>query len=184
MLGASVGTAELLRSWQGFEAAKAAGVEEVAVFAAASETFSRRNINCTVGESLKRFGDVVAAAEESGIAVRGYVSCVVNCPYEVLALFSCPHVMVASVSTIGVAARHHHGLEKLTQCWAGASWVISRLCIGASSSTQCRVDDGITAFMNLLQCSTRAATSNKRQTCTAYQRGFHRRLRHLHLVAG
>ena len=68
---------------QGFEAAQAAGVKEVAVFAAASETFSRRNINCTIGESLKRFEDVLAAAEASSIAVRGYVSCVVNCPYEV-----------------------------------------------------------------------------------------------------
>ena len=70
--------------WQGFEAAKAAGVKEVAVFAAASEMFSQRNINCTISESLKRFEDVVAAAEASDIAVRGYVSCAVNCPYEVL----------------------------------------------------------------------------------------------------
>ena len=62
-------------------------MKEVAVFAAASETFSRRNINCTVSESLRRFEDVMAAAQEVGIAVRGYVSCVVNCPYEVLAFF-------------------------------------------------------------------------------------------------
>jgi len=67
------------------------------VFTAASETFSRRNINCTVGESLKRFEDVVAAAEESGIAVRGYVSCVVNCPYEVPAV-SVPHSMRLATS--------------------------------------------------------------------------------------
>ena len=68
---------------QGFDAAKSAGVKEVAVFAAASETFSRRNINCSISESLRRFEDVMAAAAEAGIAVRGYVSCVVNCPYEV-----------------------------------------------------------------------------------------------------
>lgn len=71
--------------YQGFEAARAAGAEEVAVFAAASETFSRRNINCSVAESLRRFEDVMAGAREAGIAVRGYVSCAVDCPYEVSA---------------------------------------------------------------------------------------------------
>ena len=68
---------------QGFEAARAAGVKEVAIFAAASETFSRRNINCSIAESLRRFEDIMSAAQESDIAVRGYVSCVVDCPYEV-----------------------------------------------------------------------------------------------------
>ena len=71
--------------YQGFEAAREAGAEEVAVFAAASETFSRRNINCSVAESLRRFEDVMAGAREAGIAVRGYVSCAVDCPYEVSA---------------------------------------------------------------------------------------------------
>ena len=67
---------------KGFEAALAAGVDEVAVFAAASETFSRRNINCSVAESLTRFEPVMAAAREAGLPVRGYISCVVGCPYE------------------------------------------------------------------------------------------------------
>jgi hydroxymethylglutaryl-CoA lyase len=67
---------------QGFEAALAAGAGEVAVFAAASESFSRKNINCTIAESLARFEPVMAAAQAAGIRVRGYVSCVLGCPYE------------------------------------------------------------------------------------------------------
>ena len=67
---------------KGFEAACAAGVDEVAVFAAASETFSRRNINCSIAESLDRFSPVLEAARSAGIPVRGYVSCVLGCPYE------------------------------------------------------------------------------------------------------
>lgn len=67
---------------KGFEAALAAGVEEVAVFAAASESFSAKNINCTIAESLDRFAPVMAAAKEAKVRVRGYVSCVLGCPYE------------------------------------------------------------------------------------------------------
>jgi hydroxymethylglutaryl-CoA lyase len=67
---------------QGFEAAVAAGADHVAVFAAASESFSRRNINCGIAESIERFMPVMAAARLRGIEVRGYVSCVVGCPYE------------------------------------------------------------------------------------------------------
>ncbi len=67
---------------KGFEAAVAAGATEVAVFAAASEGFSRRNINCSIDESIDRFAPVLDAAGERRIAVRGYVSCVVACPYD------------------------------------------------------------------------------------------------------
>jgi hydroxymethylglutaryl-CoA lyase len=67
---------------QGFEAAVAAGAREVAVFASASESFSRKNINCSIAESIDRFEPVFAAARERGVRVRGYVSCVVACPYE------------------------------------------------------------------------------------------------------
>ena len=67
---------------KGFEAARAAGATEVAIFAAASESFSRRNINCSIAESLERFRPVAQAAREHGIKVRGYVSCVLGCPYE------------------------------------------------------------------------------------------------------
>jgi hydroxymethylglutaryl-CoA lyase len=72
----------LVPSMKGFEAAKAANVEEIAVFAAASQSFSRRNINCSIEESLDRFAPVIAAARQSNIKVRGYVSCVLGCPYE------------------------------------------------------------------------------------------------------
>lgn len=67
---------------KGFEAALAAGATEVAVFAAASESFSQKNINCSIAESLARFEPVMAAAKQSGVKVRGYVSCVLGCPYE------------------------------------------------------------------------------------------------------
>lgn len=67
---------------QGFEAAVAASADYVAVFAAASEAFSKKNINCSIAESIDRFLPVMAAARERGVAVRGYVSCVVACPYE------------------------------------------------------------------------------------------------------
>ena len=67
---------------QGFEAALAAGADHVAVFAAASEAFSRKNINCSIAESIDRFLPVMAAARDAGVKVRGYVSCVIACPYE------------------------------------------------------------------------------------------------------
>jgi hydroxymethylglutaryl-CoA lyase len=66
----------------GFEKAVKVGVTEVAIFTAASELFSRKNINCSIEESLKRFVPVTEAAKQNGIKVRGYVSCVVGCPYE------------------------------------------------------------------------------------------------------
>ncbi|PLW81012.1 hydroxymethylglutaryl-CoA lyase [Kineobactrum sediminis] len=67
---------------RGFERALAAGADEVAVFGAASESFSQRNINCSISDSLQRFEPVMAAAKSAGLPVRGYVSCVLGCPYE------------------------------------------------------------------------------------------------------
>ncbi len=72
----------LVPNMKGFERALAAGVEEIAVFGAASETFSHKNINCNIDESLERFDDVCDAARDNNIAVRGYISCVLGCPYE------------------------------------------------------------------------------------------------------
>jgi len=72
----------LVPNMKGFEAARAAGAEEIAVFGAASETFSRKNINCSIAESLERFHPVMDEAKKHGIRVRGYVSCVLGCPYE------------------------------------------------------------------------------------------------------
>jgi hydroxymethylglutaryl-CoA lyase len=67
---------------KGMEQALAAGVREIAVFGAASESFSQKNINASIAESLARFDSVMATARREGIRVRGYVSCVVDCPYE------------------------------------------------------------------------------------------------------
>ena len=72
----------LVPNVQGYARARAADAKEIAVFAAASETFSRRNVNCSIAESLERFRPVAEAAERDGVAVRGYVSCVLGCPYE------------------------------------------------------------------------------------------------------
>ena len=74
--------AALTPNMQGFEAAMTAGVNEVAVFAAATEAFSQKNINCSIRESLDRFRPVCEAAQAAKIPVRGYISCVLGCPYE------------------------------------------------------------------------------------------------------
>ena len=67
---------------RGFEGAIASGVNEIAIFGAASEGFSQKNINCSIAESLERFAPVVDAAKEANIPVRGYVSCVTDCPCD------------------------------------------------------------------------------------------------------
>lgn len=72
----------LVPNLRGFEAAVAAGAREAAVFAAASETFSQRNINCSIAESLERFAPVFAAARAANVRLRGYVSCALGCPFE------------------------------------------------------------------------------------------------------
>ncbi|MDQ1347275.1 MAG: hydroxymethylglutaryl-CoA lyase [Acidobacteriota bacterium] len=72
----------LVPNLKGFEQALAAGVGEIAVFGAASEAFSQKNINCSIAESLERFRPVAEAARSHNIRVRGYVSCVLGCPYQ------------------------------------------------------------------------------------------------------
>ncbi|NNH86449.1 hydroxymethylglutaryl-CoA lyase [Acinetobacter terrae] len=67
---------------KGFESALAVGCKEVAVFTAASESFTRKNINCSIDESFEKFADIMAVAKANDIKVRGYVSCMVDCPYE------------------------------------------------------------------------------------------------------
>lgn len=74
--------AALTPNLQGFDGAVQARADEVAIFAAASEAFSQKNINCSIAESLKRFEPVISAASALEIPVRGYVSCVVGCPYD------------------------------------------------------------------------------------------------------
>ena len=78
----SISYACLTPNLKGYSLAKASHVSEVAIFAAASETFSRKNINCSIDESLLRFDDIMQAARIDGRPVRGYISCVVDCPYE------------------------------------------------------------------------------------------------------
>ncbi len=72
----------LVPNEQGFDAAIAAGADEIAVFGAASETFSQHNINCSIEESLQRFAMVCGKAKKANVRVRGYISCVLGCPYE------------------------------------------------------------------------------------------------------
>ncbi|SPL69934.1 hydroxymethylglutaryl-CoA lyase [Acinetobacter stercoris] len=72
----------LIPNLKGFEQAKAVGCKEIAVFTAASESFTQKNINCTIDESFEKFADVLAQAKADEIKVRGYVSCMVDCPYE------------------------------------------------------------------------------------------------------
>ncbi|MFZ1815333.1 MAG: hydroxymethylglutaryl-CoA lyase [Rhizobiaceae bacterium] len=74
--------AALTPNMKGYEAARDARADEVAIFGSASETFSQKNINCSIAESLERFRPVVEAAAADGISVRGYVSCTTDCPYE------------------------------------------------------------------------------------------------------
>ncbi|MFC2951917.1 hydroxymethylglutaryl-CoA lyase [Marinicaulis aureus] len=72
----------LTPNMKGYEGARAAKADTVAIFGAASESFSQKNINCSIAESLERFRPVVEAAKADGVKVRGYVSCVLGCPYE------------------------------------------------------------------------------------------------------
>lgn len=77
-----IGYAVLTPNMKGYEGARAAKADEVAIFASASEGFSQKNINCSIAESLARFEPVLAAAKADGIPVRGYISCVIDCPYD------------------------------------------------------------------------------------------------------
>ncbi|GAB4392525.1 MAG: hydroxymethylglutaryl-CoA lyase [Gammaproteobacteria bacterium] len=72
----------LVPNMRGLEAAIAAGVNEIAIFTAASDTFCQRNINCTITQSLNNYRQVIETAHQHNIKVRGYISCVVGCPYE------------------------------------------------------------------------------------------------------
>ena len=101
----------LVPNEKGYDAARAAGAEVIAVFASASEGFSRANINCSVAESIERFKPVVARAKADGIKVRGYVSCVLGCPYDgevkPQAVVDVREAAVGSRLLRSVARRHH-----------------------------------------------------------------------------
>jgi hydroxymethylglutaryl-CoA lyase len=74
--------AALTPNMKGYQAARAAHADEVAIFGAASEAFSQKNINCSIADSIERFRPIAEAAKADGIPVRGYISCVVACPYD------------------------------------------------------------------------------------------------------
>jgi hydroxymethylglutaryl-CoA lyase len=91
----------LVPNMTGFERARQSGVTEIAIFGAASETFSRRNINCSIDESLERFRPVAAAALAAGMKVRGYISCVLGCPYEGDVPFDAVVAVARALRTMG-----------------------------------------------------------------------------------
>jgi hydroxymethylglutaryl-CoA lyase len=80
--GAGISYAALTPNMRGFEAAVAANADEIAIFGSASEGFSKANINATIAESLTRFAPIAEAAKAQGVPMRGYVSCVTDCPYD------------------------------------------------------------------------------------------------------
>ena len=126
----------LTPNMKGFEAAVASRPDEIVVFAAASEAFSQRNINCSIAESIERFAPVVAAAKEKGIFVRGAISCSVGCPYEgevapervemvarLLKQIGVQHIGVADTIGVGTpkkvqaameAALKHYGIDDVS----------------------------------------------------------------------
>ncbi len=120
--------AALTPNLQGFERALAAHVDEVAIFAAASEAFSQKNINCSIAESLTRFTALMDAAQRHNIPVRGYISCVVGCPYsgavepqtvaqiarDLLAM-GCYEISLGDTIGIGTAGQVKYLIERLMQ---------------------------------------------------------------------
>jgi hydroxymethylglutaryl-CoA lyase len=120
--------AALTPNVQGFERALAAGANEVAIFAAASEAFSQKNINCSIADSLTRFEALMSAAKSANIPVRGYISCVVGCPYsgtvdsqtvnmiadELLAM-GCYEISLGDTIGVGTAGQVKQLIEKLAR---------------------------------------------------------------------
>jgi hydroxymethylglutaryl-CoA lyase len=117
----------LVPNLKGYEAAHAAGARVIAVFASASEGFSRANINCSVAESIERFRPVVARARADGVKVRGYVSCVLGCPFDgevrpaavvevakALWALGCYEVSLGDTIGVGTARKARHLLRALS----------------------------------------------------------------------
>jgi hydroxymethylglutaryl-CoA lyase len=98
---AGVSYSALVPNMKGFNAALEAGCDEIAVIAAASEQFSRKNINCSIAESLERFEPVISAAIQRNVRVRGYVSCALGCPYQGEVLPSAVAEVAAALYRLG-----------------------------------------------------------------------------------
>ena len=116
----------LVPNMRGLEAAIECGVEEIALFAAASETFSKKNTNCSIDESIQRFSEVVTRAQAESMRIRGYISCALGCPYEgevdvegVVNLtqrlhdMGCYEVSVADTIGVGTASKAQALFERL-----------------------------------------------------------------------
>ena len=121
----------LTPNMKGFEAALASKPDEIVVFAAASEAFSQRNINCSIAESIERFSPVVAAAKAAGIYTRGAISCAVGCPYEgdvapervemvarLMKSIGVQHMGVADTIGVGTPQKVQKALEAALQHYA------------------------------------------------------------------
>lgn len=117
----------LVPNLQGYEAARAAGADEVAVFAAASEAFTQKNINCTIAQSLDRFRPVCVRARTERVVVRGYISCALGCPYEgdvaidrvvaiaeELADIGCSEISLGDTIGVGTASKTRDVLRAIT----------------------------------------------------------------------
>ena len=118
----------LVPNLKGLELALEAGVEEIALFAAASETFSQKNTNCSIAESIERFEAVIDAAREANLRIRGYISCVLGCPYEgevdpeTVAMIAerlfdkgCYEVSLGDTIGVGTAGQARALIERLAQ---------------------------------------------------------------------
>lgn len=118
----------LTPNMKGLEAALECGVREVAVFGSASESFSQRNINCSIAESLERFAPVMEHALKAGVRVRGYVSCVLGCPYEgeiapaevaavarELKAMGCYEVSLGDTIGVGTPLKAKHMLDQVSR---------------------------------------------------------------------
>jgi isopropylmalate/homocitrate/citramalate synthase len=123
-----VGYPVLVPNTKGLEQAIASGVEEIAIFGAASEAFSAKNINCSIAESLERFRAVAETARAQGIRVRGYVSCVLGCPYQgqvpisevvrvsrALLDLGCYEISLGDTTGVGTAGAARALVEKLSE---------------------------------------------------------------------
>ena len=118
----------LVPNLRGFEAACAAGATEVAIFTAASESFTRKNINCSINESLDHYEPVLAAARTADVPVRGYISCALTCPYEGdiapkavadvadrLFRMGCYEISLGDTIGAGTPVRVHHMLDAVLE---------------------------------------------------------------------
>ncbi|TVO78731.1 hydroxymethylglutaryl-CoA lyase [Sedimenticola selenatireducens] len=119
----------LVPNLKGLESALSVGVKEIAIFAAASESFTQKNINCSIEDSIARYSDVMVQAKQHGLLVRGYVSCVLGCPYEgeiapervadvarSLYELGCYEISLGDTVGVGTPAKAQQMIDAVTKC--------------------------------------------------------------------